>query len=333
MKKFEEQANQSLFEKNLITDEQFKQITAHRNLNIFSLHSELKLFLYLSVLLFTSGIGILIYQNIDTIGHIAILSLLLIVTAICFYFCFKNSVGFSYQETQFKNSVFDYLILAAVLLSIIFIGYLQFQYTVFGTHYGLATLVPTTIAFFCAYYFDNKSILSLAITGLAAYIGLSVSPQSLLNNSFYETTTLSYSAIILGIALLIWSMYSAKINLKKHFNLIYLTFALHLISISCIKNLFNSYWVLFVLLLLASSYYFFTTSHQIKSASLFIFTIIYAYVGINICLFKLVEFINFDSDLLVPFFFLVPFYFIGSIILFILLVKKFNKDKTNDTIR
>ena len=92
------------------------------------MYSELKLFLYLSVLLFTSGIGILIYQNIDTIGHIAILSLLLIVTAICFYFCFKKSVGFSYQETQFKNSVFDYLILAAVLLSIIFIGYLQFQY-------------------------------------------------------------------------------------------------------------------------------------------------------------------------------------------------------------
>ena len=127
MKKFEEQATQSLFEKNLITEEQFKQITAHRNLNIFSLYSELKLFLYLSVLLFTSGIGILIYQNIDTIGHIAILSLLLIVTAICFYFCFKKSVGFSYQETQFKNSVCDYLILAAVLLSIIFIGYLQFQ--------------------------------------------------------------------------------------------------------------------------------------------------------------------------------------------------------------
>ena len=38
MKKFEEQANQSLFEKNLITEEQFKQITAHRNLNIFSLY-------------------------------------------------------------------------------------------------------------------------------------------------------------------------------------------------------------------------------------------------------------------------------------------------------
>ncbi|HRL72183.1 MAG TPA: DUF2157 domain-containing protein, partial [Flavobacterium sp.] len=82
----------------------------------------------------------------------------------------------------------------------------------------------------------------------------------------------------------------------------------------------------------ASSYYFFTTSHQIKSASLFIFTIIYAYVGINICLFKLVEFINFD-DFFINFFFLVPFYFIGSIILFILLVKKFNKDKTYDTIR
>jgi hypothetical protein len=81
------------------------------------------------------------------------------------------------------------------LLTCIFIGYLQFQYTTFGTHYGLATLIPTVIGLFCAYYFDNKSILSIAITGLAAYIGLSVSPQSLINNDFHETATLSYSAI------------------------------------------------------------------------------------------------------------------------------------------
>jgi hypothetical protein len=38
------------------------------------------------------------------------------------------------KETQFENPVFDYLILAAILL-VFFIGYLQFN----GTHYGLAT--------------------------------------------------------------------------------------------------------------------------------------------------------------------------------------------------
>ena len=65
MSKFDGQATKSLLDKNLITENQYQEINAYRNLNIFSLNAELKLFLYLSVLLFTSGIGILIYNNID----------------------------------------------------------------------------------------------------------------------------------------------------------------------------------------------------------------------------------------------------------------------------
>ncbi|MEZ7499523.1 DUF2157 domain-containing protein [Flavobacterium sp. Arc3] len=328
----EEKATQGLFEKKLISDTQFKQVKAYRSLEIFSLNAELKLFLYLSVLSFTTGIGILIYQNIDTIGHIAILSLLLVVTVICYYFSFKNSTGFQKGETNFENPIFDYLILAAILLTCIFIGYLQFQYTAFGTHYGLATLIPTVIGLFCAYYFDNKSILSIAITGLAAYVGLSVSPQSLLNNDFYETNTLSYSAIALGIILVLWSIYSNQIALKKHFTLVYLTFGLHLISISCINNLFKPYWFVFFLFLAAALYYFYTSSYKVKSVSLFVFTIVYAYIGVNIILFKAIALLNID-EFLISFFFFVPFYFIISIILFIRLIKKFNKDSTDDSIR
>lgn len=332
MGKFEENATNRLFEKQLIDKEQMDQIAAYRRLNIFSVHTELKLFLYLSVLLFTSGIGILIYENVDSIGHIAILSLLLIVTVICYYFSFKNAVGFQKQQTYFENPLFDYLILAAILLSCTFIGYLQFQYGTFGTHYGLATLIPTAIALFCAYYFDNKSVLSIAITGLAAYIGLSVSPQALLNNDFQQTDSLSYSAIALGLVLIIWSIYSTKIDLKKHFNLVFSTFALHLISISCINNLFEPYWGVFIILLAVCCYYFYTVSYSLKSVSLFVFTILYTYFGLNFLLFKIIDLINIE-DLMIPFSFLVPFYFIGSIILFIRLIKKFNKNNADDSIQ
>lgn len=330
--KFEEEATKSLLEKELITPEQSDQVQAYRNRNLFSLHTELKLFLYASVLLFTSGIGILIYQNINSIGHIAILAILLLITVFCFYFSFKNAIGFKKQQTQFENPIFDYLILAAVLLSCIFVGYLQFQYTVFGTHYGLATVVPTAIAFFCAYYFDNKSILSIAITGLAAYIGLSVSPQSLLHNDFNENNTLSYSAISLGISLVIWTIYSSNNDLKKHFSLVFLTFALHIISIACINNLFDNYWGFFLVILLGSCYYFYRSSYLIKSVSLFVFTLIYAYISISIILFKFLALINFDSEAMIFFFFLITFYFTGSIIYFIRLIKQFNKKASHDTI-
>ena len=137
MKKWKELATISLFEKNYISEEQFVQIKAYRGLNIFSLHNELRLLLYLSVTLFTSGIGILIYQNIDSIGHIAMLSVLFLIIIVSFYFCFKNASKFEKQETFFQNSLYDYLLLLANILTCTFVGYLQFQYQTFGTHYGL----------------------------------------------------------------------------------------------------------------------------------------------------------------------------------------------------
>lgn len=328
MAKFDEQATQNLFEKNFITEEQYSQIKKYRNLGIFSLHAELRMFLYLSVLLFTSGVGILIYKNIDTIGHIAILTLLLIGIGVCFYYCFKNSKGFQKIETTFENPVLEYLVLAANILTCIFIGYLQFQYKPFGTHYGLATLVPTIVSFGCAYYFDNRSVLTIAITGLAAYVGFSVTPQDLLMSNFYALQGLSYSAVVLGGVLILWTIYSSRIQLKTHFNLVYLTFALHMISIALISNLLDTFdwiWAVFVLILAGSTYYFYKISHELKAISLFVFMIIYAYIGINIMLFRFFEHIDF-SEIWELFVLVIPIYFIGSIVLFIKLIKNFNKE-------
>jgi hypothetical protein len=325
---FEKQTTQKLFEKKFITEEQFNQIKDYRSLGIFSLNAELKMFLYLSVLLFTSGIGILIYENIDTIGHVAILSLLLIVTVVCFYFCFKNSVGFRKSETTFESPVLEYLVLLANILTCIFIGYLQFQYKPFGINYGLATLVPTIVSFICAYYFDNKSVLTIAITGLAAYVGLSVTPQDVFNNDLYLNQSLSFSAILLGVLLILWAFYSDKIALKTHFKLIYLTFALHIISIASIANMVNEYdgfWLLFSAILAGSCYYFYKASYELKAISLYVFMILYAYIGINIFLFRIFENIDFQ-DIWMLFVLAIPAYFIGSIVLFIKLIKNFNKE-------
>jgi len=329
MNKFDDQATKSLLDKNLITENQFQEIVQYRSLNIFSLNVELKLLLSIAVLMFTSGIGILIYDNIDSIGHIALLSILFAITCGCFYYCFKNSKGFQRTETTFESPFLEYLVLIANILTCIFIGYLQFQYEAFGTHYGLATLVPTIVSFFCAYYFDNKSVLTIAVTGLAAYIGLSVTPQDIFNdsNNFYANQSLSYSAIGLGVLLIAWTIYSFKISLKTHFALIYLTFALHIISVTSISNMVGDdmIWFLFASILAGSSVYFYKISHQLKAISLYVFMIIYAYIGINIFIFRIFEKIDF-SDIWMLFIILLPAYFIVSIVLFIKLIKNFNKE-------
>jgi hypothetical protein len=331
MQKSEENATQTLLEKKYITEKQFREIEVYRSLNLFSLHDELKMLLYLSVILFTSGIGILIYQNIDTIGHIVLLSILLLVTVVCFYYCFKNHAGFSRNEAPFVNPLYDYLLLAATILSCTFIGYLQFQYQPFGNQYGLMTLIPTVICFFCAYYFDNKSVLSIGITGLAAYLGLTLDPKQVFENEMINNTTLSYIGLALGISLLLWVLYATKNNLKKHFNLVYLNFSLHLVSIACIVNLWGDYWLLFASVLGVFTYYFYTLSYRINAMSLFLFIIIYAYIGFNIFFVRILD--HLDLDDIFALFYILPIYFIASIIAFIKLIKNFNKRTPNDRLQ
>ena len=314
-----------LYNKEFITASQVESIKKYDALNIFSLHYELRFLLYLGVLLFTSGIGTLIYKNIDSIGHVAVLCLLLLLIGIGFYFSFKKAKGFSKDEVLFDNPVFDYIVLMCTILSCVFIGYLQYQYHFFG--YGLSSLACSIVGFSCAYYFDNKSALSIGITGLATFIGISISPKALFENQIFNNPSLIYYGIALGGLLLLWTEYSEKISLKKHFHLMFLTFALHLIGICSIAALFDIYWYIFVFLLALTVFYFHKISYQTGSFFLFVFSLFYGYIAFNTVLFKLINFMNL-SDFWQFLTILTPFYLIGSIFGFIKLIKHFNKKKS-----
>ena len=168
--------SQPIFEKlhteGLLSEESLNKIKALNERKTLSVHWELRTILYLGVLLLASGLGVLIYKNIDSIGHLAIL---IFIAALCvggFFYCFKNKLPFSTLKVKAPNSFFDYVLLLACLCFIIFIGYWQFQYNVFSDRFGLVTFIPMVVLFFCAYFFDHLGILSLAITNLAAWIGI-----------------------------------------------------------------------------------------------------------------------------------------------------------------
>ncbi len=138
----------------------------------------------LGVLLLTGGLGILVYKHIDTIGHQAVLAFIALVTAGSFFYCYRKRSPFSWSGKS--RSPIPSLIISCswVCLSLlIFLGYLQYQYDVFGDHYGSATFIPMVILFFAAYYFDHLGALSLAITNLAAWAGIaSHHPLSILKD-------------------------------------------------------------------------------------------------------------------------------------------------------
>ena len=322
---------QKLFEKELLSKEQQANIRNYFSLGIFSLRNELLFLMYLSVLLFTSGIGVLIYKNIDTIGHSIILLLLFALIVGCYYFCFKKSKGFTTQDIDFDNPIYNYVVLLATILSCTFMGYLQYQYHIFGKQFEISILISAFIALGTAYYFNNKSALSIGLTALATSIGITLTPQTLIDNEVYWNQNLSYYGLILGLMIILGANYSQKISLKKHFDLVLLTFALHLMSICCIACLINDYWFVFIFVLVGSTYYFYKKSFEIQAVAIYVFALLYTYIGFNIFMGRLIDKLDLP-DFIQFLFILLPFYFFGSIALFIMAIKKFNK-KTNDSLQ
>ena len=159
-----------LFEEGLISESTLTSIKKKHSSTLFSLHWELKIILYIGVTLLSAGLGILIYKNIDSISHQVVLTVIAAISAACFVWCSKHKKPFSYDKVHAPDSFSDYIFLLGTLSFLTFAGYLQFQYEVFGTHYGLATFIPMLVLFFIAYYFDHLGILTMAIANLGIWM-------------------------------------------------------------------------------------------------------------------------------------------------------------------
>src|SRR5678816_686876 len=125
-----------LRQKELITQEQFNVLEPIVNRKVISVFYELRIILYLGVMLFTAGVGILIYKNIGDLGHLISIIVLFILTAVCFYYAFTKAVAYSNGKTKPPTPFFDYIVLLACLLFISVLGYLQFQYALFDEGMG-----------------------------------------------------------------------------------------------------------------------------------------------------------------------------------------------------
>ncbi|MBC7695860.1 MAG: DUF2157 domain-containing protein [Burkholderiales bacterium] len=280
-----------------IDEDQFIRIKGIEENKLFSIHWELRTILYLGILLLSSGIGILVYLNIDTIGHQAVLGAIAAGFTGCFYFANKHKLLYRNEKITHTSPFFDYVVLLGFLLFALFIGYFQYQYSPFGKHYGILVFIPTLLAFYLAYRFDHKGVLSIAITGLAGTFGLSVSPRQLIDNNDFSNLSVIFTALTLGIALSVWALYSDKKEIKKHFSFTYNNFAINILSIAALAALFDQDLKLISLLALAAICVYFIKYALIQKSYLFLLlAVLYGYIGLTYCIFYLLSQIDNISE-------------------------------------
>ena len=308
----------------LLSDESLANTTRERDAPLFHVHWEVKSLLYVGVLLLTGGLGLMVYENIDSIGHVAVLSLIAIICAGSFVYCIKNNPPYSTGRVKAPNTYFDYILLLACVSFLSFTGYLQFQYHVFGTNYGMATFIPMLVLFFVAYYFDHLGILAMAIANLAVWLGVSVTPRQLLLHSDFDSQTIIYTYLLLGVLLIVAAFATQRLNFKRHFKFSYQHYGVHVTYIALLAGYFHYYdtmvsalWMMGILVL---SLLLYKDSIRHKAFYFLLLMVLYSYFALSsLITWLLIAVPNGDGI------FLILIYFIGSATGLIFLLIHFNK--------
>lgn len=213
---------QELLHRGLINSAQHNFLESVFSAKKISVYYELRIMLYLGVMLLTTGLGILIYENIGEVGHIILITVLFSVTAACFAYAFRNGKSFSFTKVEHNSPYFDYIVLLGCLLFISALGYLQFQYAIFDESMGLATLITATWFFYIAYRFDHLGVLSLGISALASFWSLSISPQKWYSADFLDEANLHVTAVMFGGTLCVVALIIDRLKIKQHFTFTYI---------------------------------------------------------------------------------------------------------------
>lgn len=311
---------QALSDKAIISPEQADLIGQYEKTKPFSIHWELRSILYLGIVLFGSGIGVIVYENIDTIGHQVIIAAIAALTAWCFYYTHKHALPYSNGQVRNPKKLADYILLLGCTAFLVLEGYLQFQYKVFGEHYGLAVIIPTIIFFFCAYRYDHRGALSMAITGLASWLGLTVAPLSVLSENDFTDARLLSSAVILGVILCIVGWLSEKKSIKEYFSFTYILFGGNLAMLAALVSTFDKKdQLIYVPVTFALIGFFIQRARSEQSLIFLLMSVIYGYIIITYLIFSTIGPDSFWA-------FLGTFYFLFTsvgVVYFLLHYKKF----------
>jgi len=257
---------------------QVDHLLALHEKRIFSIHRELRFFLYIGILLIIAGAGLTIKQYFTNLGDIAISSALTLCFAAAFIYCFLNGNAFAKDEVASPNIAFDYVLFFGCTFFSMDIAYIETQFHVLGELWNNYLLVSSALFIFLAYRFDNRLVLSLTLSTIAAWFGFTLSGHRFSFEEYYREYAIAYSLIILLLGGLLY-----RVNIKKHFFDIYLNFAVHFLCIALISGvaqykIFSLYFPGLLLACAALAFY----SVKVRKFIYILYAVIYGYIGTSI---------------------------------------------------
>ena len=235
-------------EQSAISPEQHSHLASLCRGEPFSLFFELNVLLYAGVLAFVAGLGWTVTTWSQQLGDVLVLAILSTILAACFWYCFSRAPAWSLAQTPAPSAVFDYVLYLGSLVWCIELVYLENRFHVLSGQWDFYLLATAVFFFFLAYRFDNRFVLSLALSSLAGWFGLTISHGPSHQDAAYRRYALLYCLLVgLGGVLL------QRRGAKPHFFGTYLNIVANVLFWALLSGVFNrqGYGVWFLALLLA----------------------------------------------------------------------------------
>jgi hypothetical protein len=243
----------------------------------FSLSLELNLLLYAGVLAFVAGLGWTISTWSQQLGGVLVLTILSVILAVSLWYCFSRAPAWSAAETATPTAIFDYVLYLGSLVWCVELAYLENHFHVLSGQWDLYLLATALLFFFLAYRFDNRFVLSLALTSLAGWFGVTISHVPSHQDSAYRQYALLY-CLLVGIA----GATLQRLKLKPHFFATYLNVAANVLFWAVLSGVLDrqeyGLWFLGLLIACTGSLVWGLKRRQFAFVA---FAAVYGYVGVS----------------------------------------------------
>jgi hypothetical protein len=235
-------------EQGAISAEQHAHLAGLSRREPFSLFLELNILLYAGVLAFVAGLGWTVGTWSHQIGDVLILGTLSAILAACFWYCSSRATAWSAAEAPAVSPIFDYVLYLGSLVWCVELAYLEQRFHVLSGQWDLYLLASAVLFFFLAYRFDNRFVLSLALSSLAGWFGLTISRWPSHSDAAYRGYALLY-CLMVGVG----GTVLERRGLKPHFFGTYLNIVANVLFWAVLSGVFNrqNYGLWFLALLVA----------------------------------------------------------------------------------
>jgi hypothetical protein len=262
-------------EQSKISPEQHAHLAGLARGEPFSVFLELNVLLYAGVLAFVAGLGWTVSTWSKQLGDVLVLTILSTILAACFWYCFSRAPAWSPVETPAPSPIFDYVLYLGSLVWSIELAYVENRFHVLSGELDLYLLATAGLFFFLAYRFDNRFVLSLGLSSLAGWFGLSVSNWSGNEDPAYRESALFYCLLVgVGGALLQYR------GLKPHFLGTYLNIVANVLFWALLSGVFTAQgyglWFLALLIVCGASLAWGLARRQFAFIA---YAAVYGYVG------------------------------------------------------